>query len=152
MKKFENLPLRFQNNAVKEYYDILSHKKVSLFFKRLLDFLVSFILLLLFCWVFVIIAVAVKVTSKGKIVFKQKRVGKYGKCFNVLKFRTMVTDAEKLGRQITVGEKDPRITSIGHFLRKFRLDEFPQLINVLKGDMSFVGARPEVPHYVEKYT
>ena len=138
MKKFENLPQNFQVDAVKEYYDILSHKKVSLFFKRLLDFLVSFILLVLFCWVFVIIALAVKCTSKGEIIFKQQRVGKYGKPFNVLKFRTMVTNAEKLGRQITVGEKDPRITSIGHFLRKFRLDEFPQLINVLKGEMSFV--------------
>ena len=93
-----------------------------------------------------------KATSKGEVIFKQKRVGKYGKEFNVLKFRTMVTDAEKLGKQITVGERDPRITSIGYFLRKFRLDEFPQLINVIKGDMSFVGARPEVPYYVDKYT
>lgn len=152
MKKFENLPQNFQVDAVKEYYDILSHKKVSLFFKRLLDFLVSFILIVLFCWLFLVVAIAVKTTSKGKIIFKQQRVGKYGKCFNVLKFRTMVTDAEKLGRQITVGEKDPRVTSVGYFLRKFRFDELPQLINVLKGEMSFVGARPEVPHYVEKYT
>ena len=152
MKKFENLPQNFQVDAVKEYYDILSHKKVSLFFKRLLDFLVSFILILLFCWLFLVVAIAVKTTSKGKIIFKQQRVGKYGKCFNVLKFRTMVTDAEKLGRQITVGENDPRVTSVVYFLRKFRFDELPQLINVLKGEMSFVGARPEVPHYVEKYT
>lgn len=152
MKKFQDLPPEFQNQAVKKYYDILSKKKSILFIKRALDFLVSLVLLVLFWWVLAVIAVIIKLTSKGNIIFKQKRVGKYGREFYVLKFRTMVTDAEKLGKQITVGERDPRITGIGHFLRKFRLDEFPQLINVLVGDMSFVGARPEVPHYVKKYT
>lgn len=152
MKRFEDLPERFQNEAVREYYDILAHKKVTLFFKKLLDTLFALILFILLLPIFIILAVAVKVTSKGKIIFKQKRVGKYGKEFYVLKFRTMVTDAEKQGKQITVGERDPRITNIGHFLRKFRLDEFPQLINVIKGEMSFVGARPEVPYYVDCYT
>ncbi|MBQ5590703.1 MAG: sugar transferase [Clostridia bacterium] len=152
MKRFEDLPQRFQNDAVKEYYDILSKKKITLFFKKTFDFLVALILFVLVSPVFIAIAIAVKVTSKGEIIFKQKRVGKYGKEFYVLKFRTMITDAEKLGKQITVGERDPRITKIGHFLRKFRLDEFPQLINVLKGEMSFVGARPEVPYYVDFYT
>ena len=152
MKRFEDLPERFQNEAVREYYDILAHKKATLFCKKLLDTLFALILFLLLLPIFIILAVAVKVTSKGEIIFKQKRVGKYGKEFYVFKFRTMVTDAESLGKQITVGERDPRITSIGHFLRKFRLDEFPQLINVIKGEMSFVGARPEVPHYVDYYT
>lgn len=152
MRKIQDLPPEFQNQAVKKYYDILSEKKITLLFKRALDFFVALVLILAFWWVLAIIAILVKATSKGNIIFKQKRVGKYGKEFYVLKFRTMVVDAEKLGKQITVGERDPRITNIGHFLRKFRLDEFPQLINVLLGDMSFVGARPEVPHYVEKYT
>ena len=146
MKKFEDLPKQFQNEAVREYYDILSHKKATLFFKKLLDILLALLLFILLLPVFIILSLAVKFTSKGEIIFKQKRVGKYGKEFYVLKFRTMVTDAERLGKQITVGERDPRITSIGHFLRKFRLDEFPQLINVIKGEMSFVGTRPEVPH------
>lgn len=152
MKRFEDLPERFQNEAVREYYDILACKKTTLFFKKLLDILFALILFTVLLPIFIILAVAVKATSKGKIIFKQKRVGKYGKEFYVLKFRTMVTDAESLGKQITVGERDPRITNIGHFLRKFRLDEFPQLINVIKGEMSFVGARPEVPHYVNCYT
>ena len=151
MKKFEDLPKQFQNEAVREYYDILSHKKATLFFKKLLDILLALLLFILLLPVFIILSLAVKFTSKGEIIFKQKRVGKYGKEFYVLKFRTMVTDAERLGKQITVGERDPRITSIGHFLRKFRLDEFPQLINVIKGEMSFVGTRPEVPHYVNFY-
>lgn len=152
MKRFEDLPERFQNDAVREYYDILATKKATLIFKKVFDFLLALILFIVLLPIYLILAVAVKVTSKGEIIFKQKRVGKYGKEFNVLKFRTMVTDAEKLGAQITVGERDPRITSIGVFLRKFRLDEFPQLINVIKGEMSFVGARPEVPYYVDKYT
>lgn len=152
MKRFEELPEQFQNEAVREYYDILTAKKGTLIIKKTFDFLLALILFTVLLPVFLIIALAVKFTSKGEIIFKQKRVGKYGKEFYVLKFRTMVTDAEKLGAQITVGERDPRITSIGHFLRKFRLDEFPQLINVIKGEMSFVGARPEVPYYVEKYT
>ncbi len=152
MKRFEDLPERFQNDAVRKYYDILATKKATLIFKKVFDFLLALILFIVLLPIYLILAVAVKVTSKGEIIFKQKRVGKYGKEFNVLKFRTMVTDAEKLGAQITVGERDPRITSIGVFLRKFRLDEFPQLINVIKGEMSFVGARPEVPYYVDKYT
>lgn len=152
MKKFEDLPKEFQNDEVKKYYDILSEKKATLIIKKLLDFLIALIAFVILLPVFIILAAAVKFTSKGEIIFKQKRVGKYGKEFFVLKFRTMVTDAEKLGKQITVGERDPRITKIGHFLRKFRLDEFPQLINVIKGEMSFVGARPEVPHYVKCYT
>ena len=152
MRRFENLPDRFKNESVRQYYDILATKKTTLFFKRVFDFLVALILLILLSPVFLGLALAVKFTSKGEIIFKQKRVGIYGKEFYVLKFRTMIVDAEAKGMQITVGERDPRITNIGHFLRKFRLDEFPQLLNVLKGEMSFVGARPEVPYYVNLYT
>ena len=152
MKNFSSLPERFQNDSVKEYYDILCKKKGTLLFKRIFDFVCALVLFIVLLPVYLILAILVKCTSKGPVIFKQIRVGKYGKHFNVLKFRTMVTDAEKLGAQITVGERDPRITSIGHFLRKFRLDEFPQLINVIRGDMSFVGTRPEVPYYVDFYT
>ena len=152
MKNFSSLPERFQNDSVKEYYDILCKKKGTLLFKRFFDFVCALVLFIVLLPVYLILAILVKCTSKGPVIFKQIRVGKYGKRFNVLKFRTMVTDAEKLGAQITVGERDPRITSIGHFLRKFRLDEFPQLINVIRGDMSFVGTRPEVPYYVDFYT
>jgi len=152
LKRYEDLPERFQTEALRQYYDILATKKLTLFFKRVFDFSVALILLVLLSPVFLGLALAVKFTSEGEIIFKQKRVGIYGKEFYVLKFRTMVVDAEAKGMQITVGERDPRITKIGHFLRKFRLDEFPQLINVLKGEMSFVGARPEVPYYVDFYT
>ena len=152
MKNFSSLPERFQNDSVKEYYDILCKKKGTLLLKRIFDFVCALVLFIVLLPVYLILAILVKCTSKGPVIFKQIRVGKYGKRFNVLKFRTMVTDAEKLGAQITVGERDPRITSIGHFLRKFRLDEFPQLINVIRGDMSFVGTRPEVPYYVDFYT
>ena len=152
MKNFSSLPERFQNDSVKVYYDILCKKKGTLLFKRIFDFVCALVLFIVLLPVYLILAILVKCTSKGPVIFKQIRVGKYGKRFNVLKFRTMVTDAEKLGAQITVGERDPRITSIGHFLRKFRLDEFPQLINVIRGDMSFVGTRPEVPYYVDFYT
>lgn len=152
MRKFEHLPERFKNDAVREYYDILSAKKTTLLLKNVFDFTIALVLFIVLLPIFIILALTVKLTSKGEIIFKQKRVGLYGKPFYVLKFRTMATDAEAKGKQITVGERDPRITSVGHFLRKFRLDEFPQLINVIKGEMSFVGARPEVPYYVDFYT
>lgn len=120
------------------------------FFKRGFDFITSTIGFLLISPILLIIAVLIKITSKGPILFKQKRVGKNALVFNILKFRTMVVDAEKVGRQITVGN-DSRITKVGIFLRKYKLDELPQLINVIKGDMSLVGPRPEVPKYVELY-
>lgn len=120
------------------------------FLKRGFDFIAATIGFILISPILVIISVLIKLTSKGPILFKQKRVGRYGKEFNILKFRTMVVNAEKLGKQITVG-KDSRITKVGAFLRKYKLDELPQLINVIKGDMSLVGPRPEVPKYVELY-
>lgn len=121
------------------------------FFKRTFDILVSFVAIVILFPFFIVVSILIKVDSKGPVIFRQVRVGKNEKNFEILKFRTMVTDAEKIGKQITIGE-DKRITKIGRFLRKYKLDEFPQLFNVLKGDMSFVGPRPEVPRYTSLYT
>jgi len=119
--------------------------------KRFIDILFSFTGLLFSLPVFLLISVAIKLDSRGKIFFLQKRVGMGGKEFNLIKFRTMVVDADK-SHLITVGVRDPRITRIGYFLRKIKMDELPQLINVLKGEMSIVGPRPEVKKYVDMYT
>jgi lipopolysaccharide/colanic/teichoic acid biosynthesis glycosyltransferase len=119
--------------------------------KRVFDLVFSFLGIILLLPLLVAIGIWVRIDSDGPVLFRQVRVGRFGKNFQILKFRTMVCRAEQLGRQITVGA-DPRITRSGTFLRKYKLDELPQLINVLKGEMSFVGARPEVPHYVSLYT
>ncbi|MGG7142791.1 sugar transferase [Clostridium nigeriense] len=124
--------------------------KLNQVVKRIFDFLLSLFGIIILSPIFIIVSIAIKLDSKGSILFLQKRVGRYGKEFDIYKFRTMVTDAEKLGKQITVG-KDNRITKVGAFLRKFKIDELPQLFNVLKGDMSLVGPRPEVPKYVALY-
>lgn len=137
----------------KEFIDIkeeLNKKKVNLIIKRLFDIGASSIGLILLSPILILIAICIKLDSKGPVFFKQIRVGKNKELFKIYKFRTMVTDAEKLGKQITVGN-DTRITKVGTFIRKCKLDELPQLINVLKGDMSLVGPRPEVPKYVELY-
>lgn len=124
--------------------------KINQIIKRIFDFLVSLVGIIILSPVFIIVSIAIKIDSRGSILFLQKRVGKDGKEFNIYKFRTMVTDAEKLGKQITIGN-DSRITKVGAFLRKFKIDELPQLFNVLLGDMSLVGPRPEVPKYVALY-
>ncbi|MDU5107134.1 sugar transferase [Clostridium sp.] len=124
--------------------------KINQIIKRIFDFLVSLVGIIILSPIFIIVSIAIKIDSRGSILFLQKRVGKDGKEFNIYKFRTMVTDAEKLGKQITIGN-DSRITKVGAFLRKFKIDELPQLFNVLLGDMSLVGPRPEVPKYVALY-
>ncbi|MDV4149997.1 sugar transferase [Clostridium sp. AL.422] len=124
--------------------------KTNQLVKRVFDFIISLFGIIILSPVFIIVSIVIKLDSKGKVLFLQKRVGRYGKEFNIYKFRTMVSDAEKLGKQITVG-RDNRITNVGAFLRKFKIDELPQLFNVIKGDMSLVGPRPEVPKYVELY-
>lgn len=124
---------------------------MNIFYKDLFDFVFGIIVFLLLLPFMIIIGIGIKLTSRGPIFYKQKRVGKDGKLFDIYKFRTMKTDADKTGPEITIG-KDPRITGIGHFLRKYKLDEFAQIINILKGEMSFVGPRPEVPGYVKYYT
>lgn len=124
---------------------------VNRIIKRLFDIVASGIGIIVLSPLLLIIALRIKTGSDGPVFFKQVRVGKDGKEFEILKFRTMVVNAEKLGRQITVGA-DNRITKVGGFLRKYKLDELPQLFNVFKGDMSLVGPRPEVPRYVAMYT
>ena len=118
--------------------------------KRLMDIVASGLGIILVSPVLLFIAIWIKYSSQGPILFKQIRVGRNGKEFSIFKFRTMIINAEKIGTQITIGE-DKRITSSGKFLRKYKLDELPQLFNVFKGDMSLVGPRPEVPKYVELY-
>lgn len=149
--KWENLPDYMRNDAVKEYYDILQKKKISIFLKRILDLLLSVVLIILLAIPMIVIAVMVKTSSKGPVLFKQTRVTTNGKLFKIFKFRTMVVNAEQMGGLITEAN-DSRITGIGKKLRKLRLDELPQVFNVFLGDMSFVGTRPEVVKYVDQYT
>ncbi|MEQ8154570.1 MAG: sugar transferase [Clostridiaceae bacterium] len=126
-------------------------RTINNFFKRIFDFVLSLAGLIILSPFFIIISILIRKDGKGSIFFKQKRVGKNSKEFLIYKFRTMVPDAERLGTQITIG-KDNRITRVGAFLRKYKLDELPQLINVLVGEMSLVGPRPEVPRYVNMYS
>lgn len=151
LKQWEKLPDIMRTPEVAKYYRILKKKPLSLFLKRLFDILFSLILIVLLSPLMLFITIWIKCDSKEPVMFRQVRITTAGKEFRIFKFRTMVVDAEKLGTQVTVGQ-DPRITRSGRFLRKLRLDELPQLFNVLAGDMSFVGTRPEVPHYVEQYT
>ena len=130
---------------------ILQQKRLQLILKRVFDIVVSFIGLVILSPLFIILAIVIVSDSKGPVFFKQTRVGRNGVLFKIYKFRTMIEDAEAKGMQLTVGD-DSRITNVGAFLRKTKIDLLPQLINVLKGEMSFVGPRPEVPKYVELYT
>ena len=150
LKVWEELPEFMQNEEVKAYYDILAKRKGHLLFKRIFDLVVASILLIICAPIMLILSIAIKVNSRGPVFFRQVRITQYGKEFRIFKFRTMVVDAEKIGTQVTVGN-DPRITKVGRLIRKTRLDEIPQLLNVLKGEMSFVGTRPEVPKYVNQY-
>lgn len=151
MISWEKLPPQMQTEAVKPYYEILQKKQISLIFKRLFDIVVSLIMLLILSPVFFVLAIAIKLDSKGPVFYRQVRVTQYGKEFRIFKFRTMVNNADKIGSQVTVGG-DSRITRVGKVIRECRLDEIGQLLNILGGSMTFVGTRPEVPKYVEKYT
>lgn len=151
LKKWEDIPQYMQTIEVKKFYDILSHKKASIFLKRLFDIVVSVIVLIILSPVFVIISLLVIIDSPGGAFYLQERITSYGNKFKMIKFRTMVANADKIGSQVTV-DNDKRVTRIGVFIRKYRLDEICQAINVLKGDMTFVGTRPEVPKYVDCYT
>ena len=151
LKKWEELPKEFQTEEVKKYYDILNKKRGSLFLKRVFDVIVSLILLVILLPVFIILGIAIKIDSKGPVFFRQERITQYGRIFRIFKFRTMVNNAEKLGTQVTVGN-DLRITRVGSFIRNCRLDEISQLLNILTGDMTLVGTRPEVRKYVDYYT
>ncbi len=151
LKPFEDLPETLKNDDCKKYYDILVKRKISLFIKRAFDIVVAFLILVILSPVFLIISVMIKLDSKGPVIFKQSRVTQYNRDFKIYKFRTMVNNADKIGSQVTT-KGDARITRVGKLIRKCRLDEIPQLINVLKGDMTFVGTRPEVRKYVDAYT
>lgn len=151
LKKWNNLPDNFKNDAVRKYYDSLKEKSCSLFFKRVFDIILSALMLIILSPVFLILAIVIKLDSNGPVFYRQTRVTTYGKEFKIYKFRTMVQNADKIGTQVTVS-KDSRITKVGAFLRKYRLDEISQLIDVFRGTMTFVGVRPEVPKYVEHYT
>ncbi|MFZ7135343.1 sugar transferase [Avibacterium avium] len=151
MRNWNNLPSQMKNESVKPYYDYLKKRQVSLLFKFAFDRCLATILLILLSPLFLYISYKINKDSPGGIFFRQTRITQYGREFKIYKFRTMVANAESLGSQVTV-DNDRRITTIGEKLRKTRLDELPQLINVLKGEMSFVGTRPEVSKYVDAYT
>ena len=151
LKKYEDLPEYMKNDNIKKYYEILKHKKISLIIKRVFDFFAALILLIILSPIMLILAIMIKLESKGTVFYRQERITKYGKKFRIFKFRTMVQDADKKGALVTMGQ-DPRITKVGNKIRKYRLDELPQLLNVIKGEMSFVGTRPEVEKYVNEYS
>ena len=146
-----NIDNRFETEAVKKYRASIEKKKISLFLKLLFDKVLALILLIPLLPIILGIAIWIKLDSEGPVFYRQERITTYGRTFRIFKFRTMVKDADKLGAAVTQ-QNDPRISKVGHKLRKLRIDELPQLINVLVGDMSFVGVRPEVAKYVDKYT
>lgn len=151
MTAWEKLPEELRREEVYPYYEHLRQHAAALTVKRITDVVMALILLILLLPLLLVIGILVGATSCGGVFFCQERVTAYGRHFKIIKFRTMTADAEKKGSQVTT-EGDSRITGVGHFLRRVRLDELPQLINIIKGDMSFVGTRPEVPHYVARYT
>lgn len=151
LRKWDDLPFSMKNESVRRYYEILKYKSVSLFLKRLFDILLAILALIILSPIFLIISIVIKIDSKGPVIFRQIRVTQYGKQFKIFKFRTMVNNAEKIGAQVTT-KHDARVTKVGKLLRKLRLDEIPQLLNVLSGDMTFVGTRPEVVKYIERYS
>lgn len=149
--EWNDIPDFLKIEEVKKYYDVLSHKKIDLLLKRIIDIFFSLLLLILLSPILIIISIIVKATSEGPVFYKQERVTSYGRIFKIIKFRSMVVNADKIGTLVTV-KGDKRLTKIGRFLRKTRLDETPQLINILMGQMSFVGTRPEVKCYVQSYS
>lgn len=139
------------SQVVKHAESIIETKKTDLLFKLIFDKVIAIILLLVLSPVFLVLAFLIKKEDNGPVFYRQERITKYGKVFKIYKFRTMVNNADKLGSLVTT-KNDQRITKIGSFIRKYRLDEIPQLLNILEGNMSFVGARPEVMRYVAQYT
>lgn len=150
LKKWETLPDYMQNDEVRGYYETLQKKKVSMFLKRIMDLLGGLILLILLAIPMIVISIMIKLDSEGPVFYRQERVTTYGKLFKIHKFRTMVSNADKIGSTVTV-ENDSRITKVGAKLRGCRLDELPQVLDLISGNMSFVGTRPEAVKYVEQY-
>lgn len=151
MRKWNELPEFMKNEEVKKYYNILQKKKASLMLKRIFDIIVSILMIILLSPVLIAVSIWIKLDSKGPVFYRQERITQYGQVFRIFKFRTMVTGADKIGTLVTT-KNDSRITRVGKKIRKCRLDEIPQLFNILLGDMSFVGTRPEVKKYVDAYT
>lgn len=150
-KNWNELPEYMRTDEVRPYYDLLQKKRVSLFFKRVFDIVVSLIMIILCSPILLIISILIVKDSKGGVFYRQERVTQYGRVFRIFKFRTMVQNADQIGTQVTVSN-DSRITKIGSKLRNCRLDELPQLFNIFLGDMTFVGTRPESVHYLKSYT
>lgn len=150
LRKWEDLPENMRTPEVRPYYDVLAKKKFSLLFKRIFDFGAALIVLVILAIPMAAIALWIKIDSEGPVFYRQERVTAYGKRFKIHKFRTMVSNADKIGSAVTIGN-DSRITKVGAKLRDHRLDEFPQVFDILAGNMSFVGTRPEAVKYVEKY-
>lgn len=150
LKNWNELPLQLQLEEIKPYYEILNKKRGNLILKRLFDIIVASIMLIILSPIFIILAIAIKIDSPGPVFFRQERITQYGRVFKIFKFRTMVNNADKIGTQVTV-KNDSRITRVGAFIRNCRLDEISQLLNIITGDMTFVGTRPEVKKYVDKY-
>lgn len=150
MKKWDEIPVFMKNEQVKYYYNILKKKEQQIRIKRIFDLVMAVGLIIVLAPFMLAISVAIKMDSPGPVIFKQVRITTYSRKFYIYKFRTMVAGADKIGSKVTV-QGDSRITKTGEFLRKYRLDEIPQLFNVLIGDMSFVGTRPEVEKYVHQY-
>lgn len=151
LKNWNKLPEYMRTDEVRPYYDLLQKKRLSLFFKRVFDIVVSLIMIILCSPILLIISILIVKDSKGGVFYRQERVTQYGRVFRIFKFRTMVKNADQIGTQVTVSN-DSRITKIGSKLRNCRLDELPQLFNIFLGDMTFVGTRPESVHYVKSYT
>ena len=151
LRKWEELPEKMRTREVRRYYNIIVRHSGWFKVKRVMDICVSLVLLAILLIPMGIIALMIKTDSQGPVFFRQERVTQYGKIFRIYKFRTMVDNASQLGSQVTVNN-DARITRVGKLLRKYRLDEFPQLFNILAGDMTLVGTRPEVVKYVKEYS
>lgn len=151
LRKWEELPEKMRTREVRRYYNIIVRHSGWFKVKRGMDICVSLVLLVILLIPMGIIALMIKTDSQGPVFFRQERVTQYGKIFKIYKFRTMVDNASQLGSQVTVNN-DSRITRVGKLLRKYRLDEFPQLFNILAGDMTLVGTRPEVVKYVKEYS
>lgn len=151
LRPWQLLPDEMRTKEVRKYYNVLMKHRMWLKMKRVLDVIVAGIMLAVLIIPMGVIALAIRLDSPGPVFFRQARVTQYGRIFRIYKFRTMVDNASKLGSAVTV-DNDVRITKVGAFLRKYRMDEFPQLFNILAGDMTLVGTRPEVPKYVKKYT
>lgn len=150
LRKWDDLPRFMQCEEVREYYDILAKRKLSLKLKRIFDVVAGGCVLIVTVIPMLIIAIKIATESPGGVFYRQERITTYGKKFRIHKFRTMVANADQIGSTVTVSG-DSRITPTGAFLRKYRLDELPQVFDVLSGNMSFVGTRPEATKYVKKY-